>query len=78
MDRKDYLWKFTQAQQKVADAIYALVNIWYDDDDYDLDMNDYASDFYPFDMSLDEFSSEVQNWVDETYDKLQEEFPDDM
>lgn len=47
-----------------------LTSLWSRDYLFNLDLNNYLSDKYPFKESFDEFSSDIDEWVHSGIDKL--------
>jgi hypothetical protein len=63
MTKTEYLKKVGIYLNMLDRAMEELVKVWNEDIDSDVELNDYLSELFPFDKSLDDLQVDVKAWV---------------
>lgn len=62
IEKTNYLNKVKKALEVFKNSYDELNTLWSEDHNYDLDLNDFLTDDYPFEHSFDEIN--ISDWVD--------------
>ena len=67
-EMEKYLTKVKDNLLKFKEAYDNINGIWQEDHNYNLDLNEYLTDEYPFDVSFDEL--DINSWVDSSISNI--------
>lgn len=61
----EFLTQVNQAVKELEQATSVLSGLWAKDHNYDVDLNEYLTDGFPFNASFDEHALNVSSWQEE-------------
>lgn len=68
--KKDFLQKVKKAIVKLSDAHSELCELWSNDSNHNVDLNEFLTPDYPFEPSFDDLNCEVAAWKDTSIEKI--------
>lgn len=67
-DQKTFMFEVEDALIEFTNAYRRLENLWMNDHNHNVDLNEYLTEKYPFHISFDEL--EIRGWLEDYREKL--------